>query len=170
MAVQIFAISGGHIIFSSLQIHEAPLQKYGPHTCKRKAVPGHNIPMVTKFFLISRLCSPMANLYLALIILTLSSSSTIFLSPLFYPWGATNISPRGSCFAGQVKHFQLLVITLFTIFLSAYIHLSWTQAIRTIYRGGFTSTMTLIVSYLSWKKDLWGLHLPSSQSHHIDGS
>lgn len=130
------------------------IAKIWPHTCRRRAVPGHNILMVTKFFVIPRLCSPMASLYLALIILTLSASFTVFfLSPLFYPWGATNILPHSSCCARQLKCFQLLVIILFTVFFSACIHLSWTQAIRTIYRGGFTSTVTLIVSYLSWKKD-----------------
>lgn len=96
------------------------------HTSMKKAVPGHNILVVTIFFLISRLCSPMAGLHLILIIPTLSSSNT-FLSFLCLTPEVQQIC-HSSCFVGKVKCFQLLVITLFTVFLSACVQLSWTQS------------------------------------------
>lgn len=86
------------------------IAKIWPHTCGRKAVPGHNILMVTKFFLIPRLCSPMASLYLALILLTLSSSFTVFFSLL--------------CFTPEVQQTYYLTVLVLLDNLSAFSCLS----------------------------------------------
>lgn len=99
----------------------------------------------------------MASLYLVLIIPTLSSS-TAFLSSL-----CLTSEVQQTCHLTDLvlleKCFQLLVIILLVIFLSACIQLSWIQAVRTLHRGSFTSTKILMVSYLTWKKIFMGIVL-----------
>lgn len=82
-----------------------------------------------------------------------------FLPPLFLHLRCSKHHLTVLVLRDKLSAFSFFVITLFTAFLPACIHLSWTDAIRTIHRGGFTSTMTLRVFYLFWKKGFIGIAL-----------